>query len=356
MKTYIYLSFLLLFILVFTPALAIPADPAAAYEELEESALEKAKSVFAELPLHGIFQNDGKENEKSSDKEAKREVVKTEDEETISVMLRSSGKTVDIAMKEYLCGAVAGEMPAVYELEALKAQAVACYTYAKTKEAAGVVITDNPEINQSYLSKEELQKKWGDKYDAYFGKIEKAVTAVMGEYLTYDGELVSTIAYHAISSGNTESASDIWGGNPIPYLVSVDSSADLLSPNYKVTTVYTFDQIKDKLEKAGVACDFSSYTDETVIGGIVRTVNGAVKTVTVCGIDLSGAEFRSALGLRSLNYSISVKNKAFTVVTLGYGHGVGMSQYGANMLAGSGMTYKEILAHYYPGTEISSNM
>lgn len=342
MKTYIYLCFLLLFILVFTPALAIPADISASCEELGGSAIEKAKQVFGESPLRDIAENVAQKGDS-----------KEREEETVSVMLHSSGKTVDIAMKEYICGAVAGEMPAVYEDEALKAQAVACYTYAKTKETAGTQLTDNPKINQSYLSKDELRKKWGDNFDIYYGKIERAVSEVIGEYLTYEGELVSTIAYHAISSGKTEAASDIWGGDTIPYLVSVDSSADMLSPDYKVTTVYTFDQIKDKLAAADIKCDTSAYTAEGAIGGITRTANGAVRTITVFGTDLSGSDFREALGLRSLNYSITVKNKTFTVDSFGYGHGVGMSQYGANACAEKGMSYREILKHYYPGTEIS---
>lgn len=342
MKTYIYLCFLLLFILVFTPALAIPADISASCEELGGGAIERAKQVFGESPLRDIAENVAQKGD-SNERE----------EETVSVMLHSSGKTVDIAMKEYICGAVAGEMPAVYEDEALKAQAVACYTYAKTKEAAGTQLSDNPQINQSYLSKDELCKKWGDKFDIYYGKIERAVSEVMGEYLTYEGELVSTIAYHAISSGKTEAASDIWGGDTIPYLVSVDSSVDMLSPDYKVTTVYTFDQIKDKMDAADIKCDTSAYTEEGAIGGITRTANGAVRTITVFGTDLSGSDFREALGLRSLNYSVTVKNKTFTVDSFGYGHGVGMSQYGANACAEKGMSYREILKHYYPGTEIS---
>lgn len=344
MKTYIYLCFLLLFILIFTPALAIPADISVSYDEIGDTALEKVKEVFGESKLGEVVEK----------VDAKGSVEQTE-EETISVMRHSSGETVDVAMKEYICGAVAGEMPAVYDEEALKAQAVACYTYAKTKEAAGVVITDNPEINQSYLSKDELRKKWGDKFAVYYGKIEKAVSAVMGEYLTYEGDLVSTIAYHAISSGRTEAAADIWGGDSIPYLVSVESSVDTLSPDYKSTTVYTVDQIKDKLVAAGISCDFSAYTDDKTVVGVVRTVNGAVQTITICGVDLSGSAFREALGLRSLNYDISVKNKTFTITTFGYGHGVGMSQYGANAYAEKGLNYKEILEHYYPGTEISDS-
>ncbi len=341
MKTYIYLCFLLLFILVFTPALAIPADISTSYEEIGDSALEKAREVFGESPLGELVE---KRDEKVEDGKA---------EETISVMLHANGETLDLSMKEYLCGAVAGEMPAVYEEEALKAQVVACYTYAKTKEASGVTITDNPEINQSYLSKAALKEKWGDQFDKYYGKIEKAVTDVLGEYLTYEGELVSTIAYHAISSGKTEAASDVWGGDSIPYLVSVDSSADTLSPDYRATTVYTFDQVKECLAAKGINCDFAAFSGNESVGGIVRTVNGVVRTVTVCGVDLDGAVFREALGLRSNNYEISVKNKTFTVTTYGYGHGVGMSQYGANAYAQEGLNYKEILEHYYPGTAIA---
>lgn len=308
MKTYIYLCFLLAFLLVFTPALAMPTEISIPYEEIED---------------------------------------------TISVMRHMDGETVELTMKEYLCGAVAGEMPAVYEKEALKAQAVACYTYVKTKEAEGVTITDNPKVNQSYLSKEELRKKWGDNFDKYYGKIEDAVSEVMGEYLTYDGELVSVIAYHAISSGSTESASDIWGGDPIPYLVSVDSSVDKLSPDYKTTTVYTEKQFKDRLTAADIGYTAAG-TGECAITEMVRTPSGSVKTAVIDGVTLSGADLRTALGLKSMNFTITVKNKTFTVDTFGYGHGVGMSQYGASAYAGKGYNYKEILAHYYPGTSIAT--
>ncbi len=308
MKTYICLCFLLAFILVFTPALAIPTEISVPYEEIKD---------------------------------------------TISVMRHMDGETVELTIEEYLCGAVAGEMPAVYEKEALKAQAVACYTYALVKEAEGITITDNPQVNQSYLSKEELREKWGDNFDKYYGKIEDAVSEVMGEYLTYDGKLVSVIAYHAISSGTTEAASDIWGGEPIPYLVPVDSSVDKLSPDYKSTTVYSEKQFRDRLVAADIGYSADNAGD-CIVTEVVRTPSGSVKTAVIDGVTLSGADLRTALGLRSTNFSITVKNKTFTVDTIGYGHGVGMSQYGADAYAAKGQTYKEILAHYYPGTEIST--
>lgn len=250
MKTYACLAVILSMILIFTPALTISSDA-------QMSVPEMAKEVWNDISSRA-----GKDSS---------ETKADDNEETVEVMRHVSGKTETVTMKEYLVGSVAGEMPAIYENEALKAQAVACFSYAKSKEAQGVLLTDNPQINQAYVSKAELQKRWGNTFEFYYNKLSMVVDSVYGEYIAYDGQLISTVAYHAVSPGVTKSSEEVWGGEPIPYLVSVDSHWDKSSPKYGET---------------------------------------------------------------------------------GYGHGVGMSQYGANEMAKEGYTYKEILAHYYTGTEI----
>lgn len=311
MKTYICLSLLLSLIIIFTPALTLPGE------------------VNADTA-----------------KKAKEEIF-----ETASVMLTTSGTTEEIEMKEYLCGAVAGEMPAVYEKEALKAQAVACYTYLKSKEAQGVTITDNPNVNQAYLSKEELKEKWGDKFDEYYSKISLAVSDVYGECITYDGEIISTVAFHAISPGVTDSADSVWGGASIPYLVPVESSWDKFSPNFSSTIILKSEQLRDMLTKSCGSIDFTE-DSATWISACDTTQSGMVKSVTVCGTTVSASDFRSALGIRSLHFKVNYKDGNFNIACTGYGHGVGMSQYGANEMAKEGKTYKEILSYYYTGTKV----
>ena len=326
MKTYIYLCFLLAFIIIFTPALTLPSNANSTGETIGDKTIEKVKEVF------------GYVKDEKSDK----------NDEAVQVMLHQTGGSVTLTMKDYLCGAVAGEMPAVYEKEALKAQAVACYTYAKAQEKKGTALTDNPNKNQSYISKEELKERWGDNYKLYYGKIEEAVDEVLGQYLTYNGELIETVAFHAISPGATESASEVWGGETIPYLVPVDSDADKLSPDYSTTTVFSADDLRKRLGGlVSLSDDVSTWLEKT------NTSNtGMVKSVTICGKEISGSDFRTALGLRSFHFEIIYKGNSFTINTKGYGHGVGMSQYGANAMAAQGKNYKEILSHYYPGTKI----
>ncbi len=327
MKTYVCLCFLLALIVIFTPALTLSAGT-------DKTAEEKVKKVWSEIK---------EKTEKYTDKDGA--------EETVKVMLHLDNKAVNLSVKDYLCGAVAGEMPAVYESEALKAQAVACYTYMKSKELQGVTLTDNPNINQSYISKEDLKKRWGDDFEKYYSKIEDAVESVYGKCITYDSKLIETVAFHAISTGKTDSSTDVWGGDAIPYLVPVDSTADKFSPDFSSTVMLKPAQFKEKLSSL-ISADKFSDDPKTWIGDIRRSDAGVVQNVSICGKDISAKDFREALGLRSLHFKVAYKNDSVTITTLGYGHGVGMSQYGANSLAQSGKNYKEILEHYYRGTQV----
>lgn len=294
-----------------------------------------------------------KEVETTAGKEMVSHTVAGNDDEVIEVMRTAGGNTERVSMEEYLCGAVAGEMPAVYGAEALKAQAVACYTYVLTKEAEGERLTDNPSKNQCYLSKTELKERWGDDFPLYYGKIQDAVRFVKGEYLTFDGKLVKTLVFHAISPGKTLGAERVWGGSAIPYLSPVDSSVDTCSPDYKKTVAIGAGEFSKKLSSV---CDIPENSDaKTWVTSVEKSEDGRVESLCVCGTKLTGARFREILGLRSQYFTFTVTgtdpaSQNFIITTLGYGHGVGMSQYGAGAMAESGKTYKEILAHYYPGT------
>lgn len=280
------------------------------------------------------------------------ESVTRERDEVISVMSSRSGKSSEIEMREYIIGCVAAEMPADYHSEALKAQAVASFTYAKricennTDEAAD--ITDNPDIHQGYIDKAVRKEKWGGKYEEYEEKIGAAVDGVMGEYMSFDGETVLAV-YHSNSAGRTRSAENLWGSE-IPYLISVESGGDRLSPDYIHTVSLGKEEFSRYLEECGVKTNGSA--DEW-IEEINRDDEGYVTSLVVCGKEISATDFRSAAKLESACFEIEYDGE-FTVTCKGYGHGVGLSQYGADYMARQGFSYREILSHYYTGVSFKT--
>lgn len=273
-----------------------------------------------------------------------------QDGQTLRVLRSESGKIEEMKVEDYLFCVVAAEMPALYETEALKAQAVAAYTYALRKANASKSdydITDSSTTDQAFVEKATAREKWGSNADLYEEKITSAIKSVLYKKIVFDGKPILA-AYHAISSGKTENVSDIWGGD-YPYLSSVDSVGDKLSPNYLSTAVFSADEfcenLKDLVELSG---DGASW-----LGEMVRTEAGSVKGIMIGGQEISGDKIRSAFSLRSANFDISFADNKFTFTVRGYGHGIGMSQYGAHYLAMQGKNYKEILLHFYTGCEIT---
>lgn len=270
--------------------------------------------------------------------------------EEVRVKISSTGEIEVFSAEDYIFGVVAAEMPALYEEEALKAQTVAAYTYYLLQKESNsdkdYDITDDYTVDQAFITPEAARDKWGSGADEYEAKIRSAVSDVLYERVTYGGELASTV-YHAISFGVTEKASDVWGGE-YPYLISVDSSWDKLHDNYLSTVTLTVQELKAKL--ASVA-ELKSET-ENCISNIVCTDAGGVKTLDISGKTVSGSEVRSALELRSANFSVEFKDGKYTFTVKGYGHAIGMSQYGAHYMAMQGKTYKEILLHYYSGCKV----
>lgn len=269
-------------------------------------------------------------------------VEKTE----IRVKLTASGDIVAYSAEDYIFGVVAAEMPALYEEEALKAQAVAAYTYylkKSTSKTESYDITDDYTVDQAFITPEKAKEKWGNDAEKFEKKLRDCVKAVIYKKVTYQGEPASTV-YHAISSGKTEKAADIWGGD-YPYLVSVDSSFDKLSANYLSEAKFTTDELKNKLK------NFVTVTEAAGngISDIKRTESGSVTSLTVWGKSISGIDFRKALELRSADFDVEYRDGAYFFTVRGYGHGIGMSQNGANYLAQQGKSFEEILLHYYPG-------
>ena len=193
---------------------------------------------------------------------------------------------------------------------------------------------------------DKAREKWGNDADTYENKIKTAIKSVAGKKITYNSKVILAV-YHAISSGNTESALDIWGGS-YDYLVSVESLGDKLSPNYLTTAEFSVEDLKTKLSSIA---QFSGEPKD-YFGEITRTGSGSVRTVNLCGKTLSGSDIRAALDLRSANFEVGFSTDKFIFTVKGYGHGIGMSQYGAHYMAMQGKTYEEILKHYYKGCEI----
>ncbi len=254
---------------------------------------------------------------------------------------RSDGRVVSLELEDYVTGVVGAEMPALFNSEALKAQAVIARTYALKANSMGRTLSDN-ESTQSYKDNGELAGIWGSNYSSYYSKIKDAVNSTKGIYLTYNGNYIEAV-YHSTSNGRTEDSSNVWG-NSYPYLVSVDSVYDNSNPSFSISKSFSYSDISSKL-----GINVSSNTEFNILG---YTSGGRVSSISVDGTEFSGVSFRSMLGLRSADFDIVKNDEGVVITTRGYGHGVGMSQYGANGMGKAGYSYSDILLHYYPGVSI----
>jgi len=283
------------------------------------------------------------------------------------VLNHKTGEVMALSPTDYIRGVVAAEMPISYHIEALKAQAVAAHTYAlreideqaksPSPELKGAHLSTDPSICQAFISEDELKEKWGSNFDTNFKKLSDAVDNVINESIVYEDKPIIA-AFHSISGGNTESAKNVWGRD-VSYLSPVTSEGDELSPNYENVCSLSVDEVKTAFTKEYPAIKFE---DDPTKWFLIKAKSES-KTVTeikVGSITLSGKVVREVLKLKSANFEVKYENKTFTFTTNGYGHGVGMSQYGADYLARQGKNHKEILLHYYVGVEIkdiySSNL
>lgn len=267
------------------------------------------------------------------------------------------GQIVEMDLGSYLVGVVRAEMPASFELEALKAQAVAARTYTLYKMANGG--SDNhPDADtcaditccQAYKSAVECAALWGDRTAEYEEKVRAAVTQTDGECVLYGGVPALTV-FHSSSAGRTMDAQDVWS-SAVPYLVSVSSpeTADTV-PGFHSRAVFPAAQLRsillDALPQAQLTGNASNW-----FTNIRQETNGTVTTLCVGGVEIGGNQLRTILGLRSACFTLAFDGESVIFYVSGYGHGVGMSQYGANVLAAGGMGYQEILTWYYTDTEV----
>lgn len=264
-----------------------------------------------------------------------------------------NGDAVEImALDVYLQGVVRGEMPASFELEALKAQAAAERTYIYYQLAAGrkeahpnADVCTDPSCCNAWLSEEAAREKWGGDFDGWESRIEEAVAATDGQVALYDGQPILAV-FHSSSAGKTAGAGNVWSGD-MPYLRSVDSpEGEETVPNYYSAAEFTAAEAKALLAQAHPELTFSGGPDKW-FGAVEKDESGRVGTVEVCGAPLRGVEVRRIFSLRSACFTIDAAADRVTFRVTGYGHGVGMSQYGANELARQGRTWQEILLWYY---------
>ena len=314
-------------ILVFVVILLVPIAIITSNDQEDDHIIEKDQgNISLEIPISS------EENENK--------------EETYQVMLSDNSDKSDafaMDLEDYIIGVVAGEMPASFSLEALKAQAVASRTFALYKMESNKDYVLSTTINdQVYLTQDDMKNKWGNDYEYYYNRVKEAVLDTAGEVLTYNGKLASTY-YFAISNGYTDDALTVFQEDR-DYLVSVESPWDKDYQSY--TSLYTMNK-SDFCSKLEITCG------DIQVSQVNRADNHYVREVTINGKTFTGIQVFQKLNLKSTDFTITSKGDTVEIQTLGFGHGVGMSQYGAQGMANDGYLYQDILKHYYQNTEIT---
>lgn len=296
----------------------------------------KNKILLLIVVVLSVIAISGSKKETTYFNNAKKEEVKEE----IKLALKDTltGEIKNIELEDYIVGVVAGEMPASFNEEALKAQAIASRTYAmyKMKNSNGTYDLVTDKTNQVYITEDKMKKLWQENFDYYFEKIKKAVYDTKDLIMTYNGDVILSL-YFARSNGKTEDAIAVFGSNQ-EYLKSVESPEENLTSEVTIS--------KDKFcNKLNISCDAIN------ISNVLKSSSGRINSLNINGKTFKGTEIRTLFDLKSTDFDISIGSE-IKFVTKGYGHGVGMSQYGANKLAQNGKNYEEILKHYYQNINI----
>ena len=276
---------------------------------------------------------------------------------TIKLLHVSTGQVEELNIDEYLYGVVSSEMPASYELEALKAQAIVARTYTiyQTSHNEGkhenADMCDDFNCCQAWISKDERIAKWEpENAENNWNKIVQAVDSTKGKVVTYDGQAINAF-FHANSGGVTESSLNIWGGIDYPYLKSVETVGEDGYTQYASQVVINHQDLLNKIQAVHQDCTID-FSQQDCIKILDYTTSGRVKTIKFGNKEIAGTEARSLLGLKSTNFTVLIDGQNVTFTVTGYGHGVGMSQTGADSLAKSGSNYEAIVKHFYTNVEI----
>ena len=265
--------------------------------------------------------------------------------QTVTVYDEALGKERLLSVEAFMAGAAACEMPPDWPDAALQAQMVASRSYA---QAQSQPMTVNSAQCSGWTEESILKLRWGDDFEAAYARLQALAAQVSGAVLLYDGAPAAA-CYHAASCGHTEASQNVWL-TALPYLQGVDSPWDRTAPDFEVTVEYTAPQLSDAV--ASLTGAIPQGDAAGWLGDTVWDAAGYVQSITIAGQKLTGSEVRGALGLRSACFSMAWDGAVFTVTTRGYGHGVGMSQYGAKAMAEGGSSWREILAYYFPGTQL----
>ena len=277
----------------------------------------------------------------------------------LAVYNAPDGKIVEMPLEDYVIGVVAAEMPASFEMEALKAQAVAARTFALRRIGGyggsrcsykGADVCTDSACCQSFRDAEQLKKRWGSDAQYYYARVSEAVLATAGMMIFYDGEPIEAL-YHSTAGGVTEDSAHVFA-SARPYLVSVPSPGEESAAHYKDRAEFTRKRFAELLNAAFKKANLSTKKLESQMSILSRFESGRVEYIMVGAVKATGREFRKALELKSANFTLTIRPDTVIVDTIGYGHGVGMSQYGANAMAKAGADYVEILTHYYTGAEV----
>lgn len=271
-------------------------------------------------------------------------------------LLKSDGTVEEITMADYLWGVVAAEMPASFHLEALKAQAVAARTYclyqrdaAGDKHPGADVCTDFS-CCQAYLTRDQASAAWGVEAQRYGDKVSSAVAETDGLLCLYDEAPIDAVFFSS-AAGKTSAAAAVWGSE-IPYLSSVDSPEGEEVPGWRTVVTFSPAEFVQRFQAFDPGADFSG-DPARWFGDLKTDASGLVTEVTVGGVKVTGSQLRSLFGLRSAHFTAAASGDTVTFWVTGYGHGVGLSQYGANALAGQGKNFQEILEWYYTGVTVA---
>jgi stage II sporulation protein D len=320
---------------------AFPSLPESISAFLDEQNASGEGAISGEAALSGTESSSGAAGE-----EAGTEGI------VFRVLREDTGDILELSALDYVRGSLAAEMPASMEKDALIAQGIASYTFARymamTYYWREYDLAADPENRSMYLTEAQTKEIYGDAFPESWAKLTEAAETAVQYELLYNGE-PAMAAYHAISAGKTESALNCWGSE-VPYLVSVDSSSDKEVADYLTTVTVSKADALRMLNDAGAGLT-GLYPDQWFEGGRYSDA-GYLLEITIGKADLTGAALRTMFDLRSAAFTVDYADNAFTFTVRGYGHGVGLSQYGAQAMAKAGSGFEEILEHYFPGTEL----
>ena len=340
-KTLIYLFFFICICFIIPALLTKRETKTSSSSTINEIKIEENANNITNTTENNQDTNDNNRNE--------------EDNLKIKLLHKKTGEVEEIDIEKYICNVVSAEMPADYEIEALKAQAVIARTYTiykmKNKKHDNADICDDSTCCQAWISKEDRLSRWEeDKKESNWKKIEQCVNETEGKIVTYQGAPINAF-FHSNSGGTTEIPVNVWGGTDYPYLQVVETAGEEGYEQYNSEVILSNEDLINKLKTkySDIQIDFQNQ-DEIKI--LEYTESKRVKTVKFGNHNLSGVETRTLLGLKSTNFEITKEDNNIKFTVKGYGHGVGMSQTGANTMAKEGKNYEEIIKHFYIGIEV----